>query len=181
MKIRNLLIVASMALLCGGLSTSNALAQRTRAVKAPTPADPSTVTVPVTVDLNGVVLQGQPARLGGYVVEVTFDPATTMFVNATAGADFDVAPTFTNPDKANADGVVRLTAARPGEDGPSGLVSLAVLTFRPLQPGGSVDVGTRIESLASSLMRGPDGNLVAASIPVDQLQRPAERDRADDN
>jgi hypothetical protein len=118
------------------------------------------VPLSLRVDLTGV--QGisafgsvTPAVLGGYVMEITYDP-TRLRLESIAGGktpEFAGAPVYTNLTRANSDGRVRIAAAQTSSSGPSGLVEVAELTFTSIT-GTPVLVDAKPISLSSAL-QGP--------------------------
>ena len=119
------------------------------------------VRVPVEIDLTAV-----HAVLGGYVARINFDPAALTFVGAAGGKtlEFHADPAFTNAAKANAEGVVRIAAAQTSERGPTGKVSVAMLTFREIVAGGAESLHITIESAAAAPREGSSEPL---ALPVD--------------
>lgn|GEM_PF-7060897 len=107
------------------------------------------------------------AILGGYVARITFDPAVLTFVSAAGGAspEFKADPAYTFTQKANETGVVRIAAAQTNQYGPTGKVSVAMVTFRELVAGGANSIKVTIESAASALPR--DGHPTTLVLPVD--------------
>lgn len=83
-----------------------------------------------------------PLVLGAYAIPVRFDPAQIEFVAATGGSTnpYTSVPTYTNPATANASGVVAVTASQSNPSNPTGLVDVAVLTFRTLASSGSTSL-----------------------------------------
>ena len=129
--------------------------------------------VPMTVDLTDVQIDGRAAVLGAYVLSVSFDPKAVAFVGAARGeaTEFVEPPSATPVEKANAMGVVRVVGDQSHENVPTGTVSVAVLTFRELTPGGAATLKPRIESLASSLRKDREGRfLTDLKIPVEPQQ-----------
>jgi hypothetical protein len=105
------------------------------------------VRIPVEIDVTSV-----HAVLGAYVAKVSFDPAALTFVGAAGGAapEFHADPAATNAKKANEEGVVRIAAAQTSTYGPTGKVSVAVLTFREIVAGGTQSLKVVVESAATA-------------------------------
>ncbi|MBK8598968.1 MAG: hypothetical protein IPP07_09525 [Holophagales bacterium] len=95
-----------------------------------------TFTVGLKADLTGrtgtCAAATVPLVLGGYALSVRFDPQQVLFVSAAGGgtSQFSSAPAFTNPAFANVNGSVLLNAIQGNAAAPTGLVEVAVLTFR---------------------------------------------------
>lgn len=127
------------------------------------------VRLPVTIDLTEVKVDGEPAPLGAYLVRVHFDPESVRLVSVRGGSakDFTTAPVHTHLERANQTGTVALTALNSREDGPTGLVQVALLAFSELVEGGRDTVRTEIVSVVTPLLPGTrDGELNVHSIPV---------------
>jgi len=107
-----------------------------------------------------------PLVLGGYALEVRFDPKEVVFVSAAGGASsqFSTTPACTSPAIANANGSVLLNAIQGNAAAPTGLVEVAVLTFRAA-PGArsalltavpaSVALTSAVQSCAGGGSAGP--------------------------
>lgn len=95
-----------------------------------------TFTVGLRADLTGrtgtCAAATVPLVLGGYAISVRFDPKEVVFVSAAGGSasQFSSTPAFTNPAFANVNGSVLLNAIQGDAAAPTGLVEVAVLTFR---------------------------------------------------
>ncbi|MBI5443127.1 MAG: hypothetical protein HY900_18165 [Deltaproteobacteria bacterium] len=93
-------------------------------------------TVALRADLTGrtgtCAAATVPLVLGGYALSVRFDPTEVVFVSAAGGASsqFSTTPAYTSPGSANASGSVLLNAIQGNAAAPTGLVEVAVLTFR---------------------------------------------------
>lgn len=130
---------------------------------------PRTFRLPVTIDLTDVKIDGAPAPLGAYLVRVSFDPQAVRLTAVRGGdsKDFESAPVYTFLEKANETGTVALTALNPKEDGPTGLVNVARLTFVETEEGGRDSVRTEIVSVVTPLLPGTrDAELNAHAIQV---------------
>ncbi|HVT03015.1 MAG TPA: hypothetical protein VHL58_06515 [Thermoanaerobaculia bacterium] len=96
-------------------------------------------TLQVGVDLTGVTGQNSSggrtaAVLGGYTITVTFDVSRVNFVSAAAGST----PEFPQPtanSSPNTNGVLKITSFQTSPSGPTGVISVAALTFRAVAPG----------------------------------------------
>jgi hypothetical protein len=101
-----------------------------------------TFTVGLRVDLTGRTGKCAgatvPLVLGGYALSVRFDPNEVVFLSAAGGASsqFSTTPAYTSPGFANVNGAVLLNAIQGNPAAPTGLVEVAVLTFRAA-PGAS--------------------------------------------
>ncbi len=95
-----------------------------------------TFTVGLRADLTGrtgtCAAATVPLVLGGYALSIRFDPKEAVFVSAAGGAasQFSSTPAYTNPAFANVNGAVLLNAIQGDAAAPTGLVEVAVLTFR---------------------------------------------------
>lgn len=132
------------------------------------------VSVPLTIDVSDVLFDGsRPAVLGAYVVAVEFDPEKVVFVDAARGKapEFADAPAATPAAKANKNGFLKVVGDHGQADNPTGIVSVAVLHFRELVPGGADSIRPRFDSLASSLRRDHTGQFPNdINIPFDLVK-----------
>jgi len=179
MNSKKLLVIASATLLLTGLAVVAEAQGHARGARlagsTPVAEAGSAVSVPVSVDLTGVMVAGRPAELGGYLARIEFDPAVVRFVDAAPGAGFDSAVVTTEAEKANTRGVVKMTSVRPGFEGPAGVIHVATARFEILAPGGADTIRVTIDSLSSVLIRDEEGRLVKdLSIPVDSPNRERE-------
>lgn len=128
------------------------------------------VTVPVTLDLTGVKIDGRDAILGGYVARVTFDPAQVRFVAARGGEAkaFARDPYATNADQANRDGVVKLAGVNVEFNDAVGTLNVAQLQFVEKQPGGSASIRVAFDSVASALVKEASGEMSQHSITIEE-------------
>lgn len=121
----------------------------------------STVQVSLTINLTSVTGMGPsgsptPAVLGGYQVRVNFDRNLLQFDSAAGGssAGYTMPPTSTARPIANSTGMVTVVAAQPAPDSPTGVVSVAVLTFTAIGPG-TATLTADPTSLSSAFQPGP--------------------------
>ncbi|MEO8216510.1 MAG: hypothetical protein ABI718_05460 [Acidobacteriota bacterium] len=130
--------------------------------------------LPITIDLTRVFVNGHNPVLGAYVARIEFDAQAVEYVQAEGGTSsyFATAPFATNSPKANADGVVRLCYVQNDATAPSGIINVARVIFRELKPGGAASVKVTIESLAAGLERDADGNFIRdLQIDVDGARK----------
>lgn len=120
------------------------------------------VVVPVTIDLQDVTVNERPAVLGGYVVKVEFDPKQVTYKGVTGGLDpyFANVPFATATAKANAEGVLKISAVQTNVVLPIGMINVARLRFTETVPGGSNSIKLTIESAASALEKDADGRFL---------------------
>ena len=131
------------------------------------------LTVPVTIDLTRVFVNGHNPVLGAYVARIDFDASAVQFLDASGGSSsyFSRTPFATNAATANAEGTVRVCYVQTDSLAPSGVVNVAAVHFRELAPNGARSIKVTIESLAAALERDADGNLLrdlAISVGGDQ-------------
>lgn len=127
-------------------------------------------TVAVTVDLSGVVIDGKPAVLGGYIARVTFDPAAVTYLGTDGGSDpfFHAAPASTDAAKANHDGQLRVVGVQTNPDAPAGVIDVASLRFSETRAHGIDSVRIVLEQAAASPRPGQTSS---ARIPVEEVQQ----------
>ena len=140
---------------------------------SPSPASAvvgGTVQVTLRVDLTGVTGKGPSgsstaAVLGGYQIAVSFDKARLQFVSASGGASsgYTGAPTYTSPATANTGGTVTVVASQTSSSGPTGNVSVAVLSFTAIGSG-TAALSAAASSLVSAFQLGPPA-VGPAAIP----------------
>lgn len=120
------------------------------------------ITVPVTIDLRRVTLDGQSAVLGAYVLRVDFDATQVEYLSAIGGRDshYAAAPVATAAARANSEGLVKLTASQTDNTAPSGLIHVASLRFAEKVAGGADSIRVRLESVASALSKDADGKFL---------------------
>ncbi len=120
------------------------------------------IVIPVTIDLQDVTVNERPAVLAGYVVKVEFDPKQVTYRGLSGGLDpyFANDPFATAPEKANAEGVLKISAVQTNVALPIGMVNVARLRFSETVPGGSKSIRLSIESAASALERDADGQFL---------------------
>jgi Ca2+-binding RTX toxin-like protein len=125
-----------------------------------------TGSVPVTININDV--QG----LGGYTIQVNFDPAVIRIDSVTGGqAPFNGAPTanLNNPDK------VIFTAAIPDLPGPTGSLIVAYLNFTALgSPGSETILDLSVRDMVNAVpddvpSTAIDGTIVVTPVCNGQL------------
>lgn len=106
-----------------------------------------------------------PAVLGGYQVTLAFDNTRLQLQSVAGGtsSEFAATPTFTNLGLANSSGSFALTAAQTSPSSPTGVVSIAVLSFTTLALG-SASIQTTPISLSSAFQPGPP-SVGPAAIP----------------
>jgi hypothetical protein len=116
-----------------------------------------------------------PGVLGAYILGVRFDPVTVRLVEVRGGDSpgFQKAPVFTDPAKANAEGLVRFTGYQTRTDGPAGRVSVARVVLEVADPAGLKSVELLADSLASSIRRTADGRTAGPfAIPFEGKRLP---------
>lgn len=120
------------------------------------------IVVPVTIDLQDVTVNERPAVLGAYVVRVNFDPKQVTYKGVSGGLDpyFANDPFATAPAKANAEGVLKISAVQTNVVLPTGMINVARLRFTETVPGGSDSIKLSIESAASALEKDADGRFL---------------------
>jgi len=167
-------ITAATLLLASSLFAGEPLSEDGRQIGARLAAHKervqSTVRIPVTIDLTGVIVNTTPAVLGAYLLRADFDPTLVKFVGAKGGStiEFSAAPMATDAEKANGQGWVKIVAVQPNMSTPVGKVSVATLEFEEIVPGGASSIKTVIEQLAAQ--PAPDGNgdmSAALEIPIE--------------
>ncbi|HUO83568.1 MAG TPA: hypothetical protein VM534_00505 [Thermoanaerobaculia bacterium] len=128
----------------------------------------SDFTVELRVDLRGVSGKttggaSTPAVLGGYQIEIAFDKTRVQYIEPAGGstAQFASIPTATGAALANAEGSLVVAASQTSSSAPTGLVSVAVLTFRALADG---NAAFTVDPL--SLSSAFQGTGSPASIPA---------------
>lgn len=127
----------------------------------PTAGIGAAVSVSVRVDLSSVT-GGSPtgsrtaAVLGGYQIGIAFDKTRLRFDSVAGGssAGFTSAPTSTTPAIANASGALTIVASQTSSTSPTGLVSVAVLSFTTLS-GGVASISATATNLVSAFNPGP--------------------------
>ena len=110
-----------------------------------------------------------PLVLGGYALSVGFDPDEVVFVSAAGGASAPYAstPANTNPAFANANGAVLLNAIQSDPAAPSGLVQVAVLTFRAVAGASSAILTPEPSAVSlSSAIQGCSGGGSAGPVSI---------------
>lgn len=132
-----------------------------------------TVAVPVTIDVDGVMLDGAPVVVGGYVAVVRFDPERVTLLEVTGGADlpFTQAPYATEVGKANATGTLKVAGVQTDNVATAPLLNVARALFRETVAGGADSIVVGIESLASAIVRDAAGNPVQRPIEIDVASR----------
>lgn len=117
----------------------------------------------ILVDLREVAIDveghpRQPAVLGAYTLGVRFDPHRARLVQVTGGKtrEFARPPAFTALDKANAEGLVRLSAVHTQSRSPAGLVSVARVQLELSDPQAAESVCLLGDSLSTSILFFPD-------------------------
>lgn len=136
------------------------------------PASPSvgtSVSISVVADLSSVTGNSPagsrtPAVLGGYQIGIAFDKTRLQFDSVAGGSStgYTTAPTVTNPNVANASGALTIVASQTSATGPTGVVSVAVLSFTAI--GSGTAALTVNPSLVSAFQPGPPA-VGPASIP----------------
>jgi hypothetical protein len=172
-------LVLGAALVAPGLrAASPQKGEGTRAGKARLvapvlPGKGGEIRIPVTIDITDVQIDGRLAVLGAYVVAFPYDKTKVAFVGVARGEspEFEELPSATPVEKANAMGIVKVVSDQSQENAPTGAVSVAVLTFRELVPGGAATIKPRIDSIASSLRKDREGRFITdLKIPVEPQQ-----------
>ncbi|MEO6326485.1 MAG: hypothetical protein ABIT01_21375 [Thermoanaerobaculia bacterium] len=128
------------------------------------------IRIPLTIDLSDVTTDGRLAVLGAYIVAFDFDRTKVAFVGVARGEapEFTLVPACTPVTKANELGLVKIVGDQGTENLPTGVISVAVVTFRELTPGGAATIKPRIEGLASSLRKNREGHFPSdLTIPAD--------------
>ena len=100
-----------------------------------------TFNIELQVDMGKTKYEdGSPARLGGYVVSIGYDPSMLDFVSAEAGQSppFNKEPAVTDAVQANEKGIVIATAYTVGTSPQMSSLSVAKLTFRAKKNGAAV-------------------------------------------
>ncbi len=130
--------------------------------------------LPITIDLTRVFVNGHNPVLGAYVARIEFDAQAVQYVESRGGTSsyFSTTPFATNSPKANAEGVVRLCYVQNDATAPSGIINVARVIFRELKPGGEASVKVTIESLAAGLERDAEGSFIRdLQIDVDGARK----------
>jgi hypothetical protein len=111
------------------------------------------VSIPLSLDMSGVTVGGQPVGVGGYVLRVTYDTQRVAItgVSPAPASPFPEAPVFTDPSSAASTGVLRIVSALPLRVGALGVVPLGVIQVQERVPGAAAQVQIQVEQLASGL------------------------------
>jgi len=130
----------------------------------------ATVQLGLSVDISGVTGRNPsgttvPAVLGGYQITVSFDQTRLRFDSASGGASpgYTSAPTYTNAAIANAAGSLTLVASQTSATSPTGVISLATLSFTTLAAG-TASIAANPVSVVSAYQPGPP-SVGPAAIP----------------
>ncbi|MEO8216509.1 MAG: Ig-like domain-containing protein [Acidobacteriota bacterium] len=121
----------------------------------------SDFTADLKANLTGMTGTGSDGNLtavvlGGYTISVSFDNSRFQFISAVGGTtpEYPTATlTYTTPSVANTSGSVTLSSTQSNANAPTGLVSLAVLTFKAIGSG-SATFTPNPDSLASAIKFG---------------------------
>ncbi|HUO84345.1 MAG TPA: hypothetical protein VM534_04445 [Thermoanaerobaculia bacterium] len=110
------------------------------------------VLIPVRIDLTEVKVQGVPVTLGAWVVSMRFDLSAVRVIGVGAGdgSPFGI-PTSTDPVRANTIGKLKLAAVQNDDINPAGIVDVARVLVRELEPGGAQTIEITLDSVASSV------------------------------
>jgi len=139
-----------------------------------------TFTVRIQADLTGrtgtCAANTVPLVLGGYALTVAFDPKQAVFLSAAGGASsqFSSTPAYTSPGFANVNGAVLLNAIQGDAAGPTGLVDVAVLTFRAAPGATSALLTPVLPSVAlTSAVQSCAGGGAAGPVAIPAVGAPA--------
>jgi len=175
MKWLMLIGVCTMVLILAGAAASPAFCSTRGEARAVQPTGKSRqrpavrpgrdlVRIDVTADLRGVWMHDRPATLGGYVASLRFDPQRVRVESVAGGhaPGFHATPVHTEIERANGNGRLMLAHGHT-QPGTAGLVNVARVVFRELEPGGAEWIEVRFESLSTPM---PEDGSLEMRIPI---------------